>query len=95
MNRQPGVGIQTMKHPPSSQSAGTGDVRFSDLGDCEPLPAPKPAPGKGGQPVAAGKPRSLEVLPASSSILHWTEQILSCLSSDSLFGWLMSFGRLC
>lgn len=46
MNRQPGVGIQTMKHPPSSQSAGTGDVRFSDLGDCEPLPAPKPAPGK-------------------------------------------------
>lgn len=61
MNRRPGVGILTTKYPLSSQgaaSAGTGDIRFSDLGDYEPLLAPKPAPrkeeGLAAAPVGAG-----------------------------------------
>lgn len=56
MNGQPEVGIQAMKYPLSSQraaSADVGDVRFSDLGDWEPLPAPKPAPRKAEGSLAA------------------------------------------
>lgn len=57
MSRQPGVDIQTMDYPLSNQktaSTDTRDLGFSDLGDCEPLRAPKPTPRKEEGSLAAG-----------------------------------------
>lgn len=69
-------------YPLSSQrvaSAGTGDFGFSDLGDGEPLPAPKPAPKK-----EEGSPAAGPVGVCSSGV--WTCSLPPALSSIGVSG---------
>lgn len=67
--------------------ASTGDFAFSDFWDKEQLLPPKLAPrreegGPAALSVGAGKPGVWRCSRPPSSILPWSERVLSCLSSD-------------